>query len=748
MTLLLESAIREFEPTAADLATPDGATLARGDPVEFSLETVYRFASHYDSLALPDHPDWTCLPLHAEDSAALTGTYVAYTDHSLRGEVIVFSDGEEHDFLSVEEFGQTPLARRLRFWHPDLIPASNPAYYEAPFDDHEPPQATIDPEAFFDSVISHLTREREERRAERRAELADADPADRYADGEAALPALRSRNVDPTGALTLSIEFGRLDGVTEKAAMRRHGFVRSECNIYPDDPVLVVPPSREHSPDSFPIQATVDEVESTRVSVVPAWQELDDRSAVRRYLDDDRVGFGLLKLLNPLPHERRQNAVERLRDDDTFREVLAGQRPLTFTQSRVADSSQHDSQLNQEQQAAAKYALLSDDLFCIHGPPGTGKTRTLVEIVRRAVDAGEDVLVCADSNQAVDNVVVGESTPTAVDDSALHAYGQHGNDEFTLNRRNVRQSERDVVEEWYGETPGRTAEVVAATNGSAATVDRQFDLVVIDEATQATIAASAIPLARADTAVLAGDNKQLPPFSKTETPPEEAVGRSLFEHLYADGGVYEDVGLQLRTQYRMHRDIAYFPNREFYDRSLRTGLDIDPLEEWDPILGYDIGGGERRRGTSFVNPTEASFVARLVDRITAAGVPAAEVGVITPYAAQVQCIRDELHTQSGVPNGEAVTVDTIDAVQGSERTVILISLVRSNTDGHVGFLGRPADGPRRLNVAMTRAERLCVLVGDWTTLTDSHDGDMELYGELASFLRDTGRMREFDAALL
>lgn len=268
--------------------------------------------------------------------------------------------------------------------------------------------------------------------AERRAELVDADPAERYADGEAALPALRSRNVDPTGALTLSIEFDRLEGVTEKAAMRRHGFVRSEFDIYPGDPVLVVPPSREHSPDSLPIQATVDEVESTRVSVVPVWQELDDRGAVRRYLDDNRVGFGLLKLLNPLPHERRQNAVERLCDDDTFREVLAGQRPLTFTQSRVADSSRHDPQLNQEQQAAAKYALLSDDLFCIHGPPGTGKTRTLIEIVRRAVDAGEDVLVCADSNQAVDNIVVGESTPAAADDSALHAYGQHGSDEFTL----------------------------------------------------------------------------------------------------------------------------------------------------------------------------------------------------------------------------------------------------------------------------------------------------------------------------
>lgn len=751
MTLILESAIHSFDAETAELAAPDSKALTQEGAVEFSLETIYRFARHYESLHPPSHPDWTCLPLHASESAALTGMYVAYTNHTVHGEIIIFADGDDHDFLSVDEFARTSIARQLRFWHPDCIPETYPDYYEAPFDDHEPPRHTVDPETFFDSVAAYLERERKETLANQRDALGDADPAARYADGYAALPVLRSRGISPTGELTLTIEFDRLSGLTEKTAMRRHGFIRSEFDIYPGDPVLLVPPSREQSPDELPIQATVEETSSTRVTVVPDWKSLTNRGRLERYLAKDRVGFGLLKLLNPLPYDRRSDAIDRLRTDETFREVLAGQRPLTFTQPRVAESSQHDPELNQEQQAATKYALLADDLFCIHGPPGTGKTRTLVEIVRRAVDAGEEVLVCADSNQAVDNILIGESTPGDIDDGSLHAYGQHGSGEFTLDRRNVRQSARESVANWYRETPGRTAEVVAATNGSAATIERQFDLVLIDEATQATIATSAIPLTKADTAILAGDDRQLPPFSQSEQPPEAAVGRSLFEHLYADGGVFEDVGLQLRTQYRMHRDIAYFSNREFYDRTLRTGLDIDPLESYDPILGYDIGGGEQHQGTSIQNPTEAAFVARLVTRVRDEGVPAEEIGVITPYTAQVNRIQEELQKADTIDNAGAMTVDTIDAFQGSERTVIIISLVRSNPEGDIGFLGRPADGPRRLNVAMTRAQQFCVLVGDWSTLvqgTDSTGDGRGLYGKLRKFLHDTGRMRSFDAELL
>jgi len=186
------------------------------------------------------------------------------------------------------------------------------------------------------------------------------------------------------------------------------------------------------------------------------------------------------------------------------------------------------------------------------------------------------MVVCADSNQAVDNLVAGGSTSDEADPQSLHAYGQFGDGEFRLDRVNANQSSNDVVRRAYGDVPGR-ADVVAVTNNSAATLAREFDLLVLDEATQSTCTASCIPLVRAERVVLAGDHRQLPPYSASDEPPTSSYGNSLFEHLYADGGVYDGVGLQLQTQYRMHRDIAYFPNRRFYDRTLRNGRAVDPL---------------------------------------------------------------------------------------------------------------------------------------------------------------------------
>lgn len=751
VTLILESAIHEFELAEAKLVTPTTEELTTTDPVEFSFETIHRFAGQYESLTPTEHPNWTCLPLHGQERAALTGSYVAYTDHPIRGEIIVYADADDgtETSLPLKEFVRTPLARRLRFWHPDYIPETYPDYYRAPFDDKEPPQNTINPDAFFDDIASYLTDERAAALADRERNLTDTSPRDVYERGGDALPALRSTQVSDAGTTTLTIDFSRLEDLSERVATRRHRVVTDEFGIYPDDPVLLIPPNRDHAPDAFPIRATVTDIASTRITVKPAWEQIDKIGVVRRYLAAERVGYGVIKLLNPLPYNRRKQAIERVRNKTTFREVLSGQRALTFTQPRTARSSKKDPELNQEQQAAVKYALLADDLFCIHGPPGTGKTRTLVEIVRRAVEAGESVLVCADSNQAVDNILVGESTPTEPDRGSLHAFGQHGTGEYVLDRRNVSQSARDTVAEWYKRTPG-SADVVAATNGSAARIERRFDLVVIDEATQATIATSTIPLSKASTVILAGDHRQLPPFSKTESPPSSSAGLSLFEHIYTEDGVFEDVGLQLRTQYRMHRDIAYFPNREFYDRALQTGVDIAPVGEHPPIVGYNIGGTEHSRGTSYANNEEAVLIGTLIDRIQDEDIPPAEIGVITPYAAQTTQIEETLTNADGIKNQESITIDTIDAFQGSERTVIIISFVRSNPDGEIGFLGRASDGPRRLNVAMTRAQRLCMLVGDWTTLKRAAErsDSADQYEALHSLLEDTGRMREVDPTFL
>jgi len=747
VTLVLESAIRQTDIEAATLYEPTEEELVNEEDIDFSLETIYSYARHYEKLHPEERSDWTCLPLHEPESAALTNSYIAYTDHELHGEIIIYSAGDEFDYVSVDEFVSMQLARRLRYWHPDYIPDPYPEYYESPLNDREEPVQRIDPERFFDDLREYVIAERDSIREERRTEMAKKDPERIYREGGDAIPCLRSQGGSTQNTFTFTIETDRIEGIDQKATRRRR-FVSSTFGIYSGDDVLLVPPNTEVTPDAFPVVATVKELGNTRVKVTIHWDDGADRRSVRSHLRRERVGFGLVKLLNPLPYDRRLNAIERLRKDETFRDVLTGGQALTFTSPLAAQSDPHDKELNQEQQSAVKHALMADALFCIHGPPGTGKTRTLVEIVRRAVGTDQDVLVCADSNQAVDNIVVGESTHETPDPGSLHAYGQHAAREFTLERRNVERSNRETIKEWYGDAPGG-AEVVAATNGSAATINRQFDLVVIDEATQATCATTAIPLTKAETVILAGDHKQLPPFTRTESPPDSAYGLSLFEHLYGDGGMFEDVGIQLRTQYRMHRDIAYFPNKEFYDRSLRTGINVPTLSEWPPILGYDIGGSTETVGTSKANPTEAELINHLVQDLLSSDVTASDIGVITPYAAQAQRIRDRLSEQ--IPNGDAITVDTVDAFQGSERTVVLISFVRSNADGRIGFLGRSADGPRRLNVAITRAQQLCILIGDWQTLqtapSQAHHCT-DLYRDLYSYLVDTGRMREMDPALL
>jgi superfamily I DNA and/or RNA helicase len=306
---------------------------------------------------------------------------------------------------------------------------------------------------------------------------------------------------------------------------------------------------------------------------------------------------------------------------------------------------------------------------------------------------------------------------------------------------NAGRSARDLVRDNYSDVAGR-ADVVAATNSSAATLHREFDLVVLDEATQSTCTASCIPLARASRAVLAGDHHQLPPFSATEEPPELSYGLSLFEHLYADGGVYEDVGLQLKTQYRMHPDIAYFSNREFYDRTLRNGEVVDPLPDRGAIEGYNVGGSVDVIDHSRANETEARLVIHLVTELLET-VPAEEIGVITPYAAQVRLLRETLADH--LEEERAITIDTIDSFQGSEKTAILISLVRSNSEGEIGFLGRPQDGPRRLNVALTRAKRYCAIIGDFHTLRyDAERKCTDFYQDFHDYFETTGRLNNID----
>ncbi|EMA13005.1 AAA domain-containing protein [Haloarcula marismortui] len=735
MSLLFDHVIGSFDLDGASLCVPDDDALDdHGDVVP--VRPVAEFAGHHDELAHPE-ADWVCIPLHEPNSAQVTDEFVAFTDHSLHGGIFVFERDGKRDFVDADAFGATGLADRIRFWHSDYVPETYPPSYDSPVDDSEPARNPIPSTELLDGLRSHVEREREATRRQNRERAERRSPDGVYEAGGDAVPELHARGRDD-GTYRFHVD------PPADVAARQDGdwafVVESVFGIHEGNEVLVhdVDGTRENGP--FPVPATVERIRGRSVWVAVDWAEVDGATALESALTDGDTTYGLTAVLNPVPFDREREAIDSLADH-RFRDVLAGDRPITFSNGAAARSNQFDAELNQEQQLAVEHALLADDLFCIHGPPGTGKTRTLVEIVRRAAQAGEDVLVCADSNQAVDNLVAGSSRSDEADPQSLHAYGQHGDGDYTLDRVNASQSANDVVRRAYSDVPGR-ADVVAVTNNSAATLAREFDLVVLDEATQSTCAASCIPLVRADRAVLAGDHRQLPPYSASDEPPESSYGHSLFEHLYADGGVYDGVGLQLQTQYRMHRDIAYFPNRRFYDRTLRNGRAIDPLPDRPAIEGYNVGGRVETVGHSKSNPTEARLVAHLVEDLLS-DVPANEIGVITPYSAQVSRIRETLTERTDA--GDRVTVDTIDSFQGGERTAIVLSLVRSNAEGTVGFLGRPVDGPCRLNVALTRAKQYCAVVADWHTLRYDVDGKCtDLYSDFYQFVSNTDRLNDVD----
>ncbi|WP_408960439.1 AAA domain-containing protein [Natrinema sp. 74] len=742
MSLLFESAIDTFDLAPATLYSPADTDCQpiRDDPIP--IDGIVEYASYHDRLEHPEKDDWIVIPLHEPDSAALSGEYIAFTDHALHGEIFVYDNGDDYDSIERDAFVESALAGRIRFWHSDYAPANPPSYFDSPIDERESPRHPLssdDADSFFDELESFVRSEMDAQRAANREKATGSTPEALRDGGFGAIPSLSSLGRPKDGVYRFTID--------DSNDQRRdqYGYVQSEFGIFEGNEVLVHPPSEDHAPDAFPIPATVDAIDGRTVGLVVDWNEIDDRTTVGGFLRKQRRGFALTLLLNPVPYDRELNAISRVRDRDDHRSLLTGETAVTFSDTAGVKSSQHDVELNQEQELAVSCALLADHLFCIHGPPGTGKTRTLVEVIRRSVQAGDDVLVCADSNQAVDNLVAGSSTADAVDDRSLHAYAQHGADEFVLRRVNAGNSSNDVVSDRYRTYDGR-ADVVAATNSSAATLEREFDVLVLDEATQATCTASCIPLSKAAKVVLAGDHKQLPPFSATEEPPESAAGLSLFEHLYADGGVYEGVGVQLRTQYRMHRDIAWFPNRRFYDRALRHGRDVRALEDQPALVGYDIGGSETTVDHSTRNDAEVRLVAHAVEELRREeGIDPSDIGVITPYVAQATAIRSKLRTQ--LENGSVVTVDTIDSFQGSEKVAVVISLVRSNADGEIGFLGRPLDGSRRLNVAMTRAKRFCAIIGDWYTLRGSQErgaNSSDLYDDLYSFLESTGRLRQVE----
>lgn len=340
---------------------------------------------------------------------------------------------------------------------------------------------------------------------------------------------------------------------------------------------------------SFPMKAQVEHVSNDRVYISPKPERNHHETELERLFSDEEPPFHIVQLLNSVPYDRKEKAIkDAKRDEDTI-DLVSGQKELVEYPRSIGEIYTHD--LNEYQKKAAGRALGTTDICCIQGPPGTGKTRTLTGIVKLAIARGDRVLACTDSNAAIDNLLIGDSSKDDIDTSSLHAYEQEVSD-VTISRigSNI---DSEIVVDNYANIDREEADLVAGTTSAAATLDVDpFELVVVDEASQADQPSTLIPLLQGERVVLAGDQKQLPPFCANDSSKEEEIHISLFEHLL---NVYGDhIATQLSKQYRMNEEIAAFPNNQFYDGSLRNGeanstWTVDGL---DPVIGYDVSNPE------------------------------------------------------------------------------------------------------------------------------------------------------------
>lgn len=431
--------------------------------------------------------------------------------------------------------------------------------------------------------------------------------------------------------------------------------------------------------------------------------------------------------------------------------------------------------LNAAQDEAVNKVLHAKDVAIVHGPPGTGKTTTLVEAVYETLHRENQVLVCAQSNMAVDWIseklvdrgvsVLRIGNPSRVNDKMLsftyerrfeshpdypqlwsirkairelYARVGKGTDRETVRLKiNSLKDRATELEIRINEALFADARVIACTLVGSANrllVGQKFGTLFIDEAAQALEAACWIAIRKADRVILAGDHCQLPPTVKSPEALRGGLGNTLMQAIVSNK---PDTVSLLKLQYRMNEEIMRFSSDWFYHGQLRSApevkyrgiLDFDTPIEWINTEGMDCNEEFVGENYGRINKQEAELSVQTLkeylqkigrERILEERI---DVGLISPYKTQVQYLRQLIKKDTFFkPYRSAITINTVDGFQGQERDVILISLVRANEEGQIGFL----NDLRRMNVAMTRARMKLIILGDVSTLTQ-HSFYRKLY---------------------
>ncbi|KAE8353202.1 P-loop containing nucleoside triphosphate hydrolase protein [Aspergillus coremiiformis] len=580
----------------------------------------------------------------------------------------------------------------------------------------------------------------------------------------------------------------------------------------------------------------------TRVGERSVWVAFGQRGGGGRSKEDDEAieelwgkKLWVIKLANDVTYRRMNQTMEKMAkmsesDHTHFMRVAFGHTtPLQPDYDAIGAVEFNDPTLNDSQKAAIRFALASRDIALIHGPPGTGKTHTLIELILQMVQRKLRVLVCGPSNISVDNIVerlapkkvpvVRIGHPARLLPSVLEHSLEvltHTSDAASIVRdvrKEIEQKQASIRKTRFGREKRaiyedlkalrrefrereskcvdnlvRESNVVLATlhgAGGHQLKNQKFDVVVIDEASQALEAQCWISLLSASKVVLAGDHLQLPPTVKSavqkskdaatqaKTEKGDAVNdndkgvlgkvsleTTMFDRLLSMHG--EGIKRMLTTQYRMHETIMRFPSDELYESKLMAGEAVkarllkdlpyeveetddtkEPLVFWDTQGGdfpektedNEVGQKEALLGESKSNEMEAMIVAKHVENLVQTGLKPEDIAVITPYNGQLAILSQMLRERY-----PGIELGSVDGFQGREKEAVIVSLVRSNSEHEVGFLGEK----RRLNVAMTRPKRHLCVCGDSETISKG-SGFLKRW---MAFLEENADLRYPDAGEL
>ncbi|KAG7262658.1 hypothetical protein CRUP_012537 [Coryphaenoides rupestris] len=529
---------------------------------------------------------------------------------------------------------------------------------------------------------------------------------------------------------------------------------------------------------------------ASQTSVTVAFEDGQDEVNV----ETDSL-YNLLKLANDVTYKRMKRALNTLNGysngpASNLINVLFGYSE-PGSQSQTNDLAFFNQDLDESQREAVTFALSQRDVAVIHGPPGTGKTTTVVEVILQAVKQGNKILCCASSNVAVDNLVErlarckvkvlrlghparllesiqkhsldavlakSDNTniiadirffirfPSKVGMKKVRNKGERFSfkREIGALRKELRTRETTAIGQIL-----KSADVVLSTNTGASNDGPlrhlpadHFDWVVIDECAQALESNCWVALLNARKCILAGDYKQLPPTIKSQAAASKGLSVSLMERLIQKFG--DSVVRMLTVQYRMHAAIMDWASREMYQGRLTAHSSVEGhllkdlpgiacVEETStPLLLIDTAGcglsemevtDEQSKG----NQGEVDLVELHIKSLTEAGLKAKDIAVIAPYNLQVDLVRQRLSVRY-----PGLEIKSVDGFQGREKEAVVLTLVRSNRKGEVGFLAED----RRINVAVTRARRHLAVICDSQTV--QHHAFLK---SLVSHMTEHGRFR-------